>query len=90
MIDLFSNVGGLLGLCMGFSFLSVIEIFYFLCCGILFAKTSDPEPVANAAKVNSGGGSAFSFAHPEFAFRNVVKISGKARSKEASEDAPQA
>ena len=28
MIDYISQVGGLLGLCMGFSFISVVEIFY--------------------------------------------------------------
>ena len=30
MVDIISNIGGLLGLCMGFSMLSAVEILYFL------------------------------------------------------------
>lgn len=29
VVDLFSNIGGLLGLCLGFSFLSFVEFVYF-------------------------------------------------------------
>ena len=30
LVDIISNIGGLLGLCMGFSMLSAVEILYFL------------------------------------------------------------
>ncbi|CAL8072486.1 unnamed protein product [Orchesella dallaii] len=52
IIDLLSNTGGLLGLCMGFSFLSLLEILYYFTIRIFFrfyrrkAKPSemlDPE-----------------------------------------------
>ena len=29
-LDIISNIGGLLGLCMGFSMLSAVEIFFFV------------------------------------------------------------
>ena len=41
-ISYIASSGGLLGLCMGFSFVSLAEIAYHccLCCGILFRKKS--------------------------------------------------
>ena len=30
LVDIISNIGGLLGLCMGFSMLSAVEIVYFI------------------------------------------------------------
>ena len=36
IIDLFSNIGGLLGLCMGFSALSALEFFYFFSARLYF------------------------------------------------------
>ena len=37
-----ASSGGLLGLCMGFSFVSLAEIAYhcFICCGLLFSSSS--------------------------------------------------
>ncbi|XP_048521694.1 pickpocket protein 28-like [Dendroctonus ponderosae] len=42
--EILSNVGGLLSLCLGFSFLSLVEIFYFitlrLCCEVFHRKVT--------------------------------------------------
>ena len=38
-IDFFSNIGGLLGLCMGLSALSVAELIYFFTMRLLFNIT---------------------------------------------------
>jgi amiloride-sensitive sodium channel len=36
ILDFFSNIGGLLGLCMGFSALSVVEFIYFFTLRLFF------------------------------------------------------
>jgi amiloride-sensitive sodium channel len=36
LIDFFSNIGGLLGLCMGFSALSLVEFVYFFSLRLFF------------------------------------------------------
>ncbi len=38
-VDLFSNIGGLMGLCMGLSALSVVEFIYFFSMRIYFNRT---------------------------------------------------
>ena len=40
-IDLFSNIGGLMGLCMGLSALSVVEVLYFFSMRLYFNKSMD-------------------------------------------------
>lgn len=40
-IDFFSNIGGLLSLCMGVSALSVMEVFYFFTMRYVFNITMD-------------------------------------------------
>ncbi len=42
-VDLFSNIGGLMGLCMGFSALSAIELVYFFTLR-LFLNMTMPRP----------------------------------------------
>ena len=44
-----ASSGGLLGLCMGFSFVSLAEIAYhcFICCGLLFSSSSAAKSVDN-------------------------------------------
>lgn len=56
-ISYIASSGGLLGLCMGFSFVSLAEIAYhcFICCGIIFRRKSvrffhDPERVRSNGK----------------------------------------
>ena len=39
IVDFFSNVGGLLGLCMGFSVLSLLEFVYFFTARLFFNIT---------------------------------------------------
>ncbi len=38
-VDLFSNIGGLMGLCMGFSALSAVEVLYFFTMRLFFNMT---------------------------------------------------
>ena len=40
LIDLFSSIGGTLGLFLGMSFLSIIEIFELIVAGLIFAFKS--------------------------------------------------
>jgi hypothetical protein len=43
LIDFFSNMGGLLSLCMGFSALSIVELVYFFCLRLFCQCGSDRE-----------------------------------------------
>ncbi|XP_057371714.1 pickpocket protein 28-like isoform X2 [Daphnia carinata] len=51
--ELLASVGGILGLCLGFSIISAIELCYFLCCDWCFRqKRSMPKTIANLAMSN--------------------------------------
>lgn len=47
--DFFSNIGGIIGLCMGVSIISVMEMIYFFTIWMFFKKKemSDEEPKEN-------------------------------------------
>ncbi|XP_058451931.1 pickpocket protein 28 [Malaya genurostris] len=58
--DFLSNVGGLLGLFMGFSLISLAEVIYFITLRPLFANRREAEKqLARARKLNQFHGSAF-------------------------------
>ena len=38
-LDIISNIGGLLGLCMGFSMLSAVEVIYFIAKYVIASLT---------------------------------------------------
>jgi Amiloride-sensitive sodium channel len=55
-IDIFSFVGGLLGLFLGFSVLSMVEILYFCVIKVCFKKTSQAYESSNMSWTTHGAG----------------------------------
>ena len=50
IMDFISSVGGLLGLCMGFSFVTVGEICYFFCLGIFSKMCKSRKDIVSPPK----------------------------------------
>lgn len=46
LVDLFANVGGILGLCAGFSILSVVEVGYFYSIRYFFNVTGNRREIS--------------------------------------------
>ena len=65
-ISFVGGVGGILGLFLGFSFISAVEIFYVFCCKLIALKTSHFLKGRKAKKIKPSETNLFSVkGHPD-------------------------